>query len=68
MARFTYRVRYPGAYVVYHCSYGYTVKGNRRRVCLHTGQWSGPDSDCIKDDHYGGYYGRPYKHHGPYHK
>ena len=54
--------QHPGDYAYYRCGYGYSLKGNRRRVCLHNGNWSGSDSSCTKDDdHYGGYGG--YKDH-----
>ena len=57
---------YPGDYAVYDCGYGYKLVGKRRRVCLHTGNWSGSDADCVKDSHYGSsHYGN--SHYGSSH-
>lgn len=48
---------YPGDYAAYDCNYGYKLVGKRRRLCLHSGSWSGSDYDCIKEQGHGYGYG-----------
>ena len=54
---------YPGDNAIYRCAYGYDVHGGkRRRVCQHSGVWSGSDVECKKREPE---YGYQYKtHHG----
>ena len=55
-ARLYYSGYYPGDYVTYQCSHGYEARGGRgRRVCQHTGVWSGSDIICQRKSYYGGY-------------
>lgn len=51
---------YPGDYAVFSCTYGYSVIGKSRIVCLHTGVWDGSVPSCKKD-----YYDDKYHYDGP---
>ena len=49
-------------YALYTCSYGYSLYGDKHRVCQQDGTWSGSEPKCNKKHTYGGYGGR----HGGY--
>lgn len=53
---------YVDDYAVYRCAYGYSLSGDKRRVCQEDGTWSGDEPKCNKKDYYGHRYG--YDRHG----
>ena len=51
---------HPGDHLRYKCTYGYSLNGPSKRVCLRSGKWGGRDAHCVKDEY-------PYGHPKPYH-
>lgn len=44
---------YPGDHAIYSCTYGYSLVGKHRIICLPSGKWSGGEHSCKKDHYYG---------------
>ena len=57
---------YPGDHAIYSCTYGYSLVGKHRIICLPSGKWSGGEHSCKKDHYYGynDYHGYGNKYHG----
>ena len=61
---------HPGDHAVFSCTYGYSVIGKSRIVCLHTGVWSDSVPSCKKsypdyDDKKYDYDDKKYDYDGP---
>ena len=39
-------IRRPGNVATYHCSEGYTLRGEKTRTCGHDGEWLGEEPKC----------------------